>query len=57
MAFDRQAGGHNFDFSREKCTKCGMTREYFEDNFEPRCKGTPADADEVKHEPKVVEEQ
>ena len=42
MAFDRQAGGHAFDFNRGVCEKCGMTREQFEDNGEPRCKGRPS---------------
>jgi hypothetical protein len=39
MAFDRRAGGHSFDFSRDVCAKCGMTRELFEDNGKPPCQG------------------
>jgi len=39
MAFDRRAGGHAFDFDREICVKCGMSREYFEDNGQPACRG------------------
>lgn len=39
MAFHRTAGDHRFDFSRDVCVKCGMTREYFQDNGEPGCDG------------------
>ncbi len=42
MPFNRQAGGHAFDFSTEKCVKCGMTREHFQDNGKPPCRGSPA---------------
>jgi hypothetical protein len=41
MAFDRRAGGHAFDFDREVCVKCGMTREFYQDNGKPPCKGKP----------------
>ena len=46
MAFDRQAGGHNFDFSRDVCTKCDMTREYYEDHGKPPCRGKSSDREE-----------
>jgi hypothetical protein len=35
----QQEGGHNFAFSDDACTKCGMSREHFEDHGKPRCKG------------------
>lgn len=41
MAFNRMAGDHRFDFSCDVCVRCGMTREYFEDNGEPHCDGQP----------------
>jgi hypothetical protein len=43
MAFDRTAGGHRFDFSREVCQRYGMSREKFENHGRPRCKGKPPD--------------
>jgi hypothetical protein len=49
MAFDRQGGGHNFDFSSEACTKCGMSREHYEDNGKPRCKGKPEPSRPKEH--------
>lgn len=42
---DGQAGGHAFDFDREVCVKCGMSRERFEDNGKPPCLGRKKDAD------------
>jgi hypothetical protein len=39
MAFDRQAGGHYFDFNTERCVKCGMSRVHYEDKGQPRCSG------------------
>jgi len=57
MAFDRRAGGHAFDFNRDVCAKCGMTREQYEDNGNPPCKGKPADADAEKRGPAVIEEE
>lgn len=39
MPFDREAGGHAFDFDREVCVKCGMSREKYQDNGNPPCKG------------------
>jgi hypothetical protein len=39
MPFDRNAGGHAFGFSDDKCQKCDMTRKYFQDHGEPRCTG------------------
>lgn len=35
----KEENGHTFDFSTEKCTKCGMTKEHYEDNGKPLCKG------------------
>jgi hypothetical protein len=43
MAFDLTAGGHRFDFIREVCTRCEMSREQFEDKGRPRCTGRPPD--------------
>jgi hypothetical protein len=31
--------GHRFDFDRDKCMRCGMTRGQWEDAGEPRCDG------------------
>jgi hypothetical protein len=42
VAFDRRAGGHAFDFDREVCVKCGMSREHYQDNGKPPCKGKPS---------------
>jgi hypothetical protein len=28
---ERQEGGHNFAFATAACTKCGMSREYFDE--------------------------
>jgi hypothetical protein len=57
MAFDRQAGGHAFDFSREVCLKCGMTREHFEDNGKPACKGKPGASEDQRQQPLIVPEE
>jgi hypothetical protein len=46
MAFDRQAGGHNFAFGDDVCTKCGMTRPAYQDSGKPRCTGERADKKE-----------
>ena len=43
MTFDRSSGGHAFDFSAGVCERCGMTREYFQDNGEPRCSGNKSE--------------
>jgi hypothetical protein len=42
MAFDRHAGGHDFDLTTKSCSKCGISREKFEDQGEPRCTGKPS---------------
>jgi ribosomal protein L37E len=55
MAFDRRAGGHAFDFDREVCVKCGMSREYYEDNGKPPCRGKPEKADRAT--PSRVEDE
>lgn len=46
MAFNRQAGGHNFAFGNDVCTKCGMTRTQFQDGGEPKCQGKPPEKGE-----------
>jgi hypothetical protein len=35
VAFDRNAGGHGWDFSTGVCGKCDMTREYYQDHGKP----------------------
>ena len=39
MPLDRNAGGHRFDHG-EKCSKCEMTREQWDDT-QKRCTGRP----------------
>jgi hypothetical protein len=39
MSPRRRAGGHAFDFDRDVCVRCGMTRPYFDDNGRPLCVG------------------
>lgn len=39
MAIDPGERGHHLDFDTDTCTKYGMTREEYEDNGKPRCKG------------------
>ena len=39
--FNRQAGGHNFAFGNDICTKCGMTLTQFENDGEPACESKP----------------
>jgi hypothetical protein len=39
--FDRTAGDHRFDFGRDVCVVCGITRNEFEDEDRPRCTGQP----------------
>jgi hypothetical protein len=39
VAFDRNAGGHTFDFDTRACTICGMTQEEFRDKNQPACPG------------------
>ena len=34
-----QENGHNFD-DADKCARCGMTLEHYEDNNKPHCAGT-----------------
>jgi hypothetical protein len=38
MSSKTAAGGHHFNYETDKCTKCGMTEEYFEDNGKPPCR-------------------
>ena len=52
MVFDRTAGGHRFDFSREVCFLCGISREEFEDDGRPQCTGQPYEkADRLRTPP------
>jgi hypothetical protein len=57
MSFDRQAGGHNFDFSTEACATCGMSREEFEDTGKPPCKGKPSAAKTRRQQPLTVSDE
>jgi hypothetical protein len=37
MRFDRSAGGHNFDFDTDVCTRCGIARRHYRDGGTPLC--------------------
>jgi hypothetical protein len=37
MRFDRSAGGHNFDFDTDVCTRCGIARRQYRDGGTPGC--------------------
>jgi hypothetical protein len=37
MRFDRRAGGHNFDFDTDVCTRCGIDRRQYRDGGNPEC--------------------
>jgi len=37
MRFDRSAGGHNFDFDTDVCTRCGIARRHYRDGGNPLC--------------------
>ena len=37
MCFDRCAGGHNFDFDTDVCTRCGIARRQYRDDGNPEC--------------------
>jgi hypothetical protein len=37
MRFDRSAGGHNFDFDTDVCTRCGIARRHYRDGGTPGC--------------------
>jgi len=37
MRFDRSAGGHNFDFDTDVCTRCGIARRQYRDGGNPLC--------------------
>jgi hypothetical protein len=54
MTFDRQSGGHAFDFDRGVCVRCGMTREQYEDSGEPRCKGKQSGHRQVENRGSVA---
>ena len=38
----QQENGQVFNFATDKCEKCGMSREAYEDNGKPPCKGKSA---------------
>jgi hypothetical protein len=57
MALDRFAGGHDFGVSDVVCSKCGMSREEYENTGKPRCKGKAPDADRTQCGPTFVEEE
>ncbi|MGA7325773.1 MAG: hypothetical protein WBX25_15120 [Rhodomicrobium sp.] len=54
MSFDRTGGGHAFDFDRDVCVKCGMTRSNYLDNRNPSCTGRPRE--EERREPMMIDE-
>jgi hypothetical protein len=37
MDFERCAGGHNFDFDTDVCTRCGIGRRQYRNADHPRC--------------------
>jgi len=37
MRFERSAGGHNFDFDTDVCTRCGIARRQYRDGGNPLC--------------------
>ena len=37
MRFERSAGGHNFDFDTDVCTRCGIARRQYRDDGNPLC--------------------
>jgi hypothetical protein len=37
MRFERSAGGHNFDFDTDVCTRCGIARRRYRDDGNPLC--------------------
>jgi hypothetical protein len=41
MHFDRCAGGHNFDFDTDVCTRCGIDRHQYRDGSNPECTPCP----------------
>jgi hypothetical protein len=57
MALDRFAGEHDFGLSDVVCSKCGMSREEYENTGKPRCKGKAPDADRTQCGPTFVEEE
>ena len=42
MRFDRCAGGHNFDFDTDVCTRCGIDRRQYRGGGNPECAPRPA---------------
>jgi len=46
MALNRTEGGHAFDFDRDVCVRCGMSREKYEDSGRPRCTAVRANPDD-----------
>ena len=41
MRFDRCAGGHNFDFDTDVCTRCGIDRRQYRGGGNPECAPRP----------------
>jgi hypothetical protein len=41
MRFDRCAGGHNFDFDTDVCTRCGIDRRQYRGGGSPECAPYP----------------
>jgi hypothetical protein len=39
MSPRRRASSHAFDFDRDVCERCGITRPHFDDNGRPPCVG------------------
>jgi hypothetical protein len=54
MAFDRQAGGHAFDFDRGVCVKCGMTREAYQDNGFSLCQTMRTSSEKQKEKTHLI---
>ena len=44
----REENGHLFDFDTDKCVKCQMSREHYEDNGKPACKRPPTHEQALK---------
>jgi hypothetical protein len=41
VARERHERGHDFSFSPDRCSKCEMTLEDYEDHGKPSCTGKP----------------
>lgn len=49
----KDSNGHRFDFDRDVCQICGMTRTAWDDNGQPRCTGRRTE-DEGPLRPQVM---